>query len=147
MWLWNVTLDHKTSLKMSIFRNKKNSSFEKMKLWYIYGKKFTKYLHGIWSLLKYPNDFCHKRKMDNFEPYNVLLAIATNIPVLLMTAFVLQGHICDQTWFWFLSAPGSFLQFWLGWSDEPCPSTDESDSLLDHEPSVWFQQDEDFMTH
>ncbi len=40
-----------------------------------------------------PNDFCHKRKMDNFDPYNVLLAIATNIPVLLMTAFVLQGHI------------------------------------------------------
>ncbi len=32
--------------------------------------------------------------MDNFEPYNVLLSIATNIPVLLMTAFVLQGHIC-----------------------------------------------------
>ncbi len=30
--------------------------------------------------------------MDNFDPYNVLLAIATNIPVLLMTAFVLQGH-------------------------------------------------------
>ncbi len=26
-------------------------------------------------------------------PYNVLLAIAPNIPVLLMTAFVLQGHI------------------------------------------------------
>ncbi len=25
--------------------------------------------------------------------YNVLLSIATNIPVLLMTAFVLQGHI------------------------------------------------------
>ncbi len=30
---------------------------------------------------------------DHFDPYNVLLAIATNIPVLLMTAFVLQGHI------------------------------------------------------
>ncbi len=30
--------------------------------------------------------------MYNFEPYNVLLAIATNIPVLLKTAFVLQGH-------------------------------------------------------
>ncbi len=30
--------------------------------------------------------------MYNFEPYNVLLAIATNITVLLMTAFVLQGH-------------------------------------------------------
>ncbi len=34
------------------------------------------------------NDFCHKRKIDNFEPYNVLLAIATNIAVLLMTASV-----------------------------------------------------------
>ncbi len=31
--------------------------------------------------------------MYNFDPYNVLLSIATNIPVLLMTAFVLQGHI------------------------------------------------------
>ncbi len=33
--------------------------------------------------------------MYNFVPYNVLLAIATNIPVLLMTAFVLQGHEYD----------------------------------------------------
>uniref|UniRef100_A0A671S1D5 Splicing factor 3B subunit 2-like n=1 Tax=Sinocyclocheilus anshuiensis TaxID=1608454 RepID=A0A671S1D5_9TELE len=31
--------------------------------------------------------------MDNFGPYNVLLAIATNIPQRLKTAFVLQGHI------------------------------------------------------
>ncbi len=46
-------------------------------------------------ILKYPNDFWHKRKMYNFDPYNVLLTIATNIPVLLMTAFVLQGHKCD----------------------------------------------------
>ncbi len=38
-------------------------------------------------------DFCHNRKNYNFDPYNVLLAIATNIPVLLMTASVLQGHI------------------------------------------------------
>ncbi len=30
--------------------------------------------------------------MDNFDPYNVFLAIATNIPVLLKTGFVLQGH-------------------------------------------------------
>ncbi len=34
-----------------------------------------------------------KEKKYNFGPYNVLLAIATNIPVLLMTAFVLQAHI------------------------------------------------------
>ncbi len=31
--------------------------------------------------------------MDNFDPYNMLLAIATNIHLLLMTGFVLQGHI------------------------------------------------------
>ncbi len=31
--------------------------------------------------------------MYNFDPYNVLLAIATNIPVLLMTAFVLESII------------------------------------------------------
>ncbi len=30
--------------------------------------------------------------MYNFEPYNVLLAIATNIAALLMTASVLQEH-------------------------------------------------------
>ncbi len=30
--------------------------------------------------------------MYNFEPYNVLLVIATNIAVLLMTASVLRGH-------------------------------------------------------
>ncbi len=33
--------------------------------------------------------------MYNFDSYNVLLSIATNIPVLLMTAFVLQGHMCQ----------------------------------------------------
>ncbi len=31
------------------------------------------------------NDFWHKLKIYNFDPCNVLLAIATNIPVLLMT--------------------------------------------------------------
>ncbi len=31
--------------------------------------------------------------MYNFDPYNVLLVTATNIPMLLMTALVLQGHI------------------------------------------------------
>ncbi len=33
---------------------------------------------------------------DHFHPYNVFLAIATNIAVLLETGFVLQGHI--QEW-------------------------------------------------
>ncbi len=39
-----------------------------------------------------PN-FWYNRKIDNFDPYNVLLAIATNISVLLKTGFVVQGHI------------------------------------------------------
>ncbi len=38
--------------------------------------------------------------MYNFDPYNVLLVIATNIAVLLMTAFVLQGHILDGKKIW-----------------------------------------------
>ncbi len=33
--------------------------------------------------------------MYNFDPYSVLLAISTNIPQRLKTAFVLQGHIYD----------------------------------------------------
>ncbi len=32
-------------------------------------------------------------KIDHFDPYNALLAIATNIPMLLKTGFVVQGHI------------------------------------------------------
>ncbi len=31
--------------------------------------------------------------MDNFDSYNVLLAIAKNIPQRLNTGFVLRGHI------------------------------------------------------
>ncbi len=36
-----------------------------------------------------------KEKMKNFDPYNVLLAIATNVPVLLKPCFVVQSHISD----------------------------------------------------
>ncbi len=42
--------------------------------------------------IEYANDFWHKRKMYNFNPYNVLLAIATNILQRLMTGFVLQAR-------------------------------------------------------
>ncbi len=45
--------------------------------------------------------------MDNFDPYNVFLAIATNIPVLLMTGFVLQGHIYVPIY--------NKLLFWVGY--------------------------------
>ncbi len=39
------------------------------------------------------NDFWYKIKMYNFDPYNVLLSIATNMP---QTGFVLQGHIYEN---------------------------------------------------
>ncbi len=55
----------------------------------INGRRFTKCVHGTCSLLNIPKDLWHKRKTYNFDPYNVLLAIATDIPVLLMTGFVL----------------------------------------------------------
>ncbi len=35
----------------------------------------------------------HERKINNFDPYSVLLAIATNIPQRLKTGFVVQSHI------------------------------------------------------
>ncbi len=52
---------------------------------------------NIWNM-KYPNDFWHKRKIDNFDPYNVFLAIAINIPqqlkkTAIFFSFVVQGHI------------------------------------------------------
>ncbi len=44
----------------------------------------------------YPNDFWPKSKIDHFDPYAVLLCIATNIPMMLMTGFVVQGHISQK---------------------------------------------------
>ncbi len=38
--------------------------------------------------------FGHKRKNYNFDPFNVFLAIDTNIPVRFMTGFMVQGHKC-----------------------------------------------------
>ncbi len=45
----------------------------------------------------YPYVFWHKRKIHNFDPYNVFLAIAINIniPVILKTGSMLQGHIYE----------------------------------------------------
>jgi len=40
--------------------------------------------HHLYFTLLYYNDFWHKRKIDNFDLQNVLLAIATNIPKLLV---------------------------------------------------------------
>ncbi len=51
-----------------------------------------------------PKDFWHKRKIDNFDPNYVLLAISTNITVILMTGFVLQGHIVLTLLMYFMKA-------------------------------------------
>ncbi len=47
------------------------------------------YKTSSWNMIfnVYPSDFLHKRKMYNFDPYNVFLAIATNITVWLKTGF------------------------------------------------------------
>ncbi len=44
---------------------------------------------------EYANDFWHKRKMYNFNPYNVSLAIATNILQRLKTGFVLHTRVTN----------------------------------------------------
>ncbi len=64
-----------------------------------------------------PNDFWHKTKIYNFDPYNVFLVIAINIPQRLKTGFVLQGHIyavqkmnctADEKGFYSMVAHSSF---------------------------------------
>ncbi len=47
--------------------------------------------------LNNPDDFWHKIQIYNFDPFNIFLAIATNIPQRLKTGFVLQGHIFRST--------------------------------------------------
>ncbi len=45
-----------------------------------FDRKFTKYVHGTWFLLNILMIFGIK-KINIFDPYNVFLAIATNIPM------------------------------------------------------------------
>ncbi len=61
---------------------------------HITNQKLSFYIFTVqissWNMILISNDFWHK---IHFDPYNVLLAIATNIAVLLMTASVLQSHV------------------------------------------------------
>ncbi len=52
------------------------------------------YKISSWNMIftECPKDVWPKRKIYNFYPYNVFLAIATNIPQWLKTGFVVQGH-------------------------------------------------------
>ncbi len=66
--------------------------------------------------------------MYNFDPYNVLLAIATNIAVLLMTAFVLQGHLLTIG-----ERYGVFVRFSLCCLLQICDDDDDDDDDADLE--------------
>ncbi len=46
--------------------------------------------------LNNPNDFWHKIKINNFDPYNIFLSIATNIPVLLLCSRVTFVRKCRK---------------------------------------------------
>ncbi len=58
------------------------------------------YKISSWNMLvtEYPNDFWHKRKIYNFDPYNVFLAIATNKPQRLKTV------LCSRVTYLFRTA-------------------------------------------
>ncbi len=63
---------------------------------YIYGKKFK--LKSLWNMVFILMIFDiksinYKRKIYNFDPFNVLLSIAIKIPQRLKTGFVVQRHI------------------------------------------------------
>ncbi len=67
-----------------------------MKFKYIYGRKCTECLPGIWCLLNILIIFGIKEKSILLTLYNAFLAIATYIPQRLETGFVVQGHKCQM---------------------------------------------------
>ncbi len=81
-----LTLEHKNSHEGQFSEIKMYASSESWINHISIDVWFGQYLKGSKKNLNI-------EKKYNFDPYNVLLVIATNISVLLMTAFVLQGHI------------------------------------------------------
>ncbi len=61
--------------------------------------------------------------MYHFDPYNVFLATATNIPQRLKTGFVVQGHIysCDENLNFVSHDPSEIILIcWFG-AQQKCP--------------------------
>ncbi len=85
-------------------RVQKKHNTEKIKMTFCY-KNYKNYILiylpseiykiSSWKMIFtwYSNDFWQKIKMYNSDPFNVLFAIATNIPQRLKTVFLVQGHI------------------------------------------------------
>ncbi len=94
---WDTTI-----WKSAIWGCKKNQNIEKITFkivqikflaMHITNQKLSFDIFTIANLLNILIMFGIKGKMDNFDPHNVFFSISTNILVLFMTAFVLQGHI------------------------------------------------------
>ncbi len=60
---------------------------------HITNQKLSFNIFMIGNVLNILMIFGIKGKIDNFDPHNVFFSISTNILVLFMTAFRLQGHI------------------------------------------------------
>lgn len=58
---------------------------------------------------QYSNDFCHKRTINNFDPYNIFLAYTKIVCVLNVCGFVVQGHT-----YYILSVIREMRELWEG---------------------------------
>ncbi len=60
---WNLSVQNYLNIEKIAFKVVQmrflamHTTNQKIKFWYIYGKKFTKYLNGTWSLLNIPMIF------------------------------------------------------------------------------------------
>ncbi len=109
-----MNLEHKTShkgpfLKLTFMTGQKKRNIEKIIFKVVQIKILAmhitnqKWSFDIFTVRNVQNIFMEHdlnilmtfgiKEKHNFDPYNVLLAIATNIPVLLMTDYVLQSNI------------------------------------------------------
>ncbi len=98
--IWNLRLQKNLNIEKITFKVIQMKFLvmhiiNQLEFWYIYGYKFTKYIHGTWFLINILMIFGIKEQIiiliHTTQP--ILLAIATNIPQRLKTGFVVQGHI------------------------------------------------------
>ncbi len=86
--IWNLRVQKNLNIEKIIFKVVQI----KFLAMHITNQKLSFDIFTSWNMILISNNFWNERQIYNFDPYNVLLVIATNIAVLLMTASVLQGH-------------------------------------------------------